>query len=201
MLPYLGDHFGNPSNVHLYGLEANAAVTNSRQQVADLLGASPDEIVFTGGGSEASNLAIKGTILRGDVRDSHIIISSVEHPATSVPCEYLKSLRLRGHRSAGRSLRHGRPGRRSRGDHAAARSSSASCTRTTRSARSTRSRRSAALVRERGVLLHTDVAQSLGKVAVKVDELGVDLLTVAGHKLYAPKGIGVLYIRRGVEPR
>jgi cysteine desulfurase len=95
MLPYLGDHYGNPSCTHLYGREAHTAVERAREQVAELFGARADEIVFTGGGSEASNHAIKGAVLRAETdwgRNAHVIISAVEHPATMLPCEFLKSL-------------------------------------------------------------------------------------------------------------
>jgi hypothetical protein len=95
MLPYLGDHYGNPSCTHLYGREAHTAVERAREQVAELVGATADEIVFTGGGSEASNHAIKGAVLRPETdwgRNAHVIISAVEHPATAQPCEFLKEL-------------------------------------------------------------------------------------------------------------
>src|SRR5687768_17520194 len=99
MLPYLDDRFGNPSSTHAYGKEAQAAVEVARRQFADLLGAAPEEIVFTGGGTEASNHAIKGVVLRKPRgwfgrwgRDAHVIISAVEHPATVQPCEFLKTL-------------------------------------------------------------------------------------------------------------
>src|SRR5213593_3137054 len=99
MLPYLREHFGNPSSTHAYGKAAHEAVNRARRQVAELLGAEPDEIVFTSGGTEASNHAIKGAIfakLRGFfgrwARDAHIITSAVEHPATLQPCDFLKRL-------------------------------------------------------------------------------------------------------------
>lgn len=210
MLPALREQFGNPSSSHVFGRTAQADVERARHQVADLIGAEPDEIVFTGGGSEASNLAIKGTCLRrprgffgslfgpptGQVR---IVTTAVEHPATLQPVEFLRKIGVlvtilpvdrfglvdldAVRRSLGR-----------RGE-----------TRLVTVMHSNNEvgtlmpvREIADLCRERGVLLHTDAAQSVGKVPVNVRDLGVDLLTIAGHKLYAPKGIGVLYVRRGV---
>ncbi len=205
MLPHLRQGFGNPSSSHAYGKAAHDAVARGRQQVADLLGARPDEIVFTGGGSEASNQAIKGSVfikLRGLfgrwARDAHIVTSAVEHPATLQPCDFLKRL---GCRITVLPVdRHGLV------DPDAVRKALDRGTTLVSIMHANNEvgtlqpiREIAALAHQRGALVHTDAAQSLGKVAVNVDELGVDLLTVAGHKLYAPKGIGVLYIRRGVK--
>jgi cysteine desulfurase len=200
MLPYLNEGYGNPSCTHLYGREAHTAVERAREQVAEFLGAHVDEIVFTGGGSEANNHAIKGTILRRETdwgRDAHVIISAVEHPATMLPCEWLRSLGC-----AVTVLRVDRTGMVDPDD---IRKAITPATRLVSIMHSNNEvgtcnpiRGIAAICRERGVLIHTDVAQSLGKVAVNVDDLGIDLLTVAGHKLYAPKGVGALYIRRGV---
>jgi len=198
MLPYLREQFGNPSSSHAYGQAAHDAVDLAREQVAGLLGARPDEIVFTGGGSEADNLALKGIAEARRERGDHIITSEIEHPAVIQTCRYLER---HGYRVT--YLPVDRYGVVDPQDVERAITSSTILITIMHANNETGSIQPVAdigrIARAHDVLVHTDAAQSVGKIPAQVDELNVDLLTVAGHKLYAPKGVGALYVRHGVQ--
>ena len=199
MLPYLSLHFGNPSSSHRYGHEAHEAVDRARLQVASLLGCAPDEIIFTGGGSESDNLAIRGIALARKERGNHIITQVTEHPAVLNTCRALE--RLHGFRVT--YLPVDEYGRVNLADVEAATGDSTILITIMHANNETGTlqplREIAEIARRHGALLHTDAAQSVGKIPTLVNELDVDLLTIAGHKLYAPKGIGALYVRRGLQ--
>lgn len=194
----LAGAFGNPSSRHWAGAPARDLVEIARRQVADLLGCMPEEVVFTSGGSEANNFALKGTFFASSRERRHIISSRIEHPAVVEPLRFLERLgaqitwlpvdgaglidpdELRRAITADTiliSIMHAN-------NEVGTIQPIAAC---------------AAIAREHGIPFHADAAQSVGKIPTRVDDLGIDLLTIAGHKLYAPKGIGALYVRDGLS--
>ena len=197
MLPYLRGEFGNPSSAHTLGGRAHDAVEAARAEVAALIGAAPDEVVFTSGGTEASNIAIRGAV-RSDNRRRDVVTSTIEHPATEACCAFLEGEGYKVTRIPAETNGLIDPAR-----VAAAIDSKTALVTIIHAQNEIGTIQPiadiAAAARRHGALVDVDAAQSVGKIAVDVNELGADLLSIAGHKLYAPKGVGVLYIRHGVE--
>ena len=200
MLPYLRDRFGNPSSTHHFGRLTRQAVEHAREQVAALIDCDPAELYFTSGGTEANNLAIRGIAAANPAR-KHIIASVIEHPATLEPCAYLERKAY--------SVSHATVDSKGRVAPAAIHEalSDDSLLVTIAHANSETGTLQpigelSDLAHRHGALMHSDAAQSVGKVPVSVRQEQVDLLSIAGHKLYAPKGVGALYVRTGtaIEP-
>jgi cysteine desulfurase len=198
--PALTD-FGNPSSAHAFGDSARRLLAQARDQVASLIGAAPDEIAFTGSGSEADALAIQGPVLASTYPVDgapHVITQVTEHPAVLAACRHLE----KWHGVEVTYLAVDRNGRVDPAEVRAALTASTVLVTVMHANNETGTIQPIAdiaeITRSRGIVLHTDAAQTAGKIGVDVDQLGVDLLTVVGHKMYAPKGIAALYVRDGV---
>ena len=198
MLPYVHGLFGNPSSGHAFGLAAREGVDVARRQVARMLGCFESDLIFTSGGTEANNHAIKGVAGAYRQRGNHIITSAVEHPAVTEVCRYLE---VHGFRTTYLPVdQYGMVDARQVEEAITPETVLVTIMHANNEVGSIQPIAEIAEIAHRhGVLVHSDCAQSIGKIPVKVDDLGVDLLSVAGHKLYAPKGIGALYIRPGVR--
>ncbi len=198
MRPYLDIYFGNPSSNHSYGFETKMAIAQSRQQLANLINCNPEEIIFTSGGTESNNYAIKGIAYANAYKGKHIITSNIEHPAVTEVCKYLKS---KGFEITYLSVNHQgvvepeELGKAIRKDtilisvmHANNETGAIQPIEAL-----------ANIANQHNIIFHSDAAQSLGKIPVDVKQLNVQLLSIAGHKFYGPKGIGALYIAPGVQ--
>jgi cysteine desulfurase len=196
MLPFLSEHYGNPSTTHWAAKSAKEALEKARTQCARLLQCESSEIVFTSGGSESNNYVLKGVYSALKEKGNHIITTKIEHPAIMQPCQYLESIGAKVTYVGVDQF-----GMVSPEDIEKAITKDTILVSVMHANNEVGTiqplQAISKITKKHNILLHTDAAQSVGKIPTEVDELGVDLLTIAGHKLYAPKGVGALYIRKG----
>ncbi len=198
MMAYIQTYYGNPSSSYSLGKSSKEAVNNARQQVASLIDANPEEIIFTSCATESNNLAIHGFMLANKDKGKHIITSAIEHPSVLEVCKYLNTLGYEityvpvdsfgivNPKDVENAIRHN--------------TALISIMRANNEVGSIQPISEIALIANKSTIaFHTDASQSVGKIETDVTKLGVDLLTIAGHKIYAPKGIGALYIKQGTK--
>ncbi len=201
MLPYFTKNFGNASSVHSFGRDAKNAIESAREKIADFIGAQPNEIIFTSGGTESDNFAIEGVAFENSKKGNHIITSVIEHHAVLNTCKHLES---HGFQVSYVSVdEHGIVDL----DHLKSLIRDETILITIMHVNNEIGTiepisEISAIARENGIIFHTDAVQSVGKIPVNVNDLGVDLMTISAHKIYGPKGVGALYIRKGtkIEP-
>ena len=197
MMPYLTTKFGNPSSSHSFGVECRAAIEQARERVANILGCEASEVVFTSGATESNNMVVKG-IAKAAGKGRHFITSQIEHPAVLEPCRHVERF---GYKVTYLAVdKYGLVDPRDLEKAITPDTALVTIMHSNNEVGTIQDIAALAkIAKARSVPFHTDAAHSVGKVPCRVDNLGVDFLTVAGHKFYAPKGVGVLYIRQGAK--